>query len=133
MTAQMCDTIILEDQEFLVYSEALELFWDDLNPKPDFEPLHTACWRGYIASWMVQDGRLFLSGIETKNENLKMDSVFPGKKSPIFADWFSGRLRIPKGEMLQYIHMGYESRYESDLFLFVENGTIINQESVKNK
>jgi hypothetical protein len=129
----MCDKVIHEDQEYLLYCEPLEMFWDDPNPKPDFIPPHTACWRGYIASWMIQDGRLFLAGIETENEHLKMDSVFPGKKSPIFADWFSGRLRIPQGEMLQYIHMGYESRYESDLFLFVENGTIINQELVVNR
>lgn len=133
MTAQMFDKIILEDQEYLLYCEPLEAFWDKFNPKPDFEPPHTACWRGYLASWMVQDGRLFLTGIETENENLELDKVFPGKRTPIFADWFSGRLRVPKGEMTQYIHMGYESIYESDLFLIVENGMIVNEELINNR
>jgi len=132
MTAQMCDKIILEDQEYLLYCEPLEAFWDKFNPKPDFEPLHTACWRGYLASWTVQNDRLFLTGIETENANLDLVKVFSGKKTPIFADWFSGQLRIPKGEMTQYIHMGYESKYESDLYLFVENGTIVNDEFVNN-
>ena len=133
MTAQMCDKINVENQEYLLYSEPLESFWNEFKPKPDFEPPHTACWRGYITSWKVEDSKLFLTGIETENENLELEKVFPGKNTPLFADWFSGELRVPKGEMTQYIHMGYESKYESDLFLIVDNGLVINEHLINNR
>jgi hypothetical protein len=131
MTAQICDKIIIEDQEHRLYCEPLESFWNEYNPKPDFVPLHTGCWRGYLASWKVEGSKLYLTGIETENENLKMEKVFPVKQASIFADWFTGELRIPKGEMLQYVHMFYQSKFESDLFLLVDNGIIL-KEQVRN-
>ena len=131
MTAQICDKIIIEDQEHRLYCEPLESFWNEYNLKPDFIPPHTACWRGYIASWKVAGSKLYLTGIETENENLKMEKVFPVKQASIFADWFTGELRIPKGEMLQYVHMFYQSKFESDLFLLVDNGIIL-KEQVRN-
>ena len=127
MTAQVSDSIIINGQENRLYCEPLESFWNEYHPKPDFAPPHTACWRGYVASWKIEDSKLYLTGIETKNESLKMEHVFPDKEAPIFADWVTGELRIPQGEMLQYVHMFYQSRYESDLFLLVDNGIILKE------
>ena len=64
---------------------------------------------------------------------MKIDKVFPGMQTPIFADWFTGELKIPKGEMLQYVHMFYQSKYESDLFLLVDNGIILKERVVNNR
>ena len=36
---------------------------------------------------------------------------------PIEADWFTGLLRIPKGELLMYERMGFESVYEEELYI----------------
>jgi hypothetical protein len=44
---------------------------------------------------------------------------------------YTGELRIPKGQLLQYVHMFYQSKFESDLFLLVDNG-IIPKERVGN-
>jgi hypothetical protein len=133
MTAQACDKILIEGRENRLYCEPLELYWNDYNPKPDFVPPHTACWRGYIAFWTVEATKLHLTGIDTENESLKIEKVFPGKEAPIFADWFTGELRIPQGEMLQYVHMFYQSRFESDLFLLVDNGIVLNEWVVDNR
>ena len=133
MTAQISDRIIISGQEHRLYCEPLESFWNIDNPKPDFEPLHTGCWRGYVATWKVEHSKLYLTGIETQNESLKLEQVFLDRESPVFADWFTGELRIPQGEMLQYVHMFYQSTFESDLFLLVDNGIILREWTVENR
>lgn len=133
MTAQVCDNIIIEEEEHPLYCEPLESFWNEYHPKPDFRPPNTACWRGYVASWKIEGSKLYLTGIDTENENLKIEKVFPGKKAPVFADWYTGELRIPKGEKLQYVHMFYQSKFESDLFLLVDNGIILKEWVVNNQ
>src|ERR1700690_2290404 len=52
----------------------------------------TACWRGYIGTWELKDGRFYLTNISGK---YRVDG-----NDPVFADWFSGVLRIPDGELL---------------------------------
>ena len=52
---------------------------------------------------------------------------------PVFADWFTGVIRVPMGEMLQYVHMDYYSVFEEDMFLEFLKGILINQQVVKNK
>jgi hypothetical protein len=43
----------------------------------------------------------------------------------VFAEWFSGELRIPEGDLVEYDHMGYASRYERNLLISVENGVVV--------
>lgn len=84
----------------------------------------TACWRGYIGSWEVRDGRLYLTRVQGCYEILGDE--------PVPADWFSGVLRVPRGEVLQYVHMGFESVYERDLYLKVEAGAVVETWTVEN-
>src|SRR4051812_9271097 len=56
----------------------------------------TGCWRGYIGTWEIKDGRFFLVGLRGIYKLLG--------KEPIFADWFTGVLKIPRGEVLHYVH-----------------------------
>ena len=58
--------------------------------------------------------------------------LFPGQ-TKVFANWFNGEIRIPQGEVLEYVHMGYASLYESDLFLVFKNGILVNQYEVDNE
>ena len=85
----------------------------------------TACWREYVGSWEIKDERLFLTDVTGRLELSGED--------PLFADWFSGALRIPRGKQLQYIHMGFESVYEYDLIIYVENGVVTNTEIIDNR
>lgn len=52
---------------------------------------------------------------------------------PIFADWFSGVLRIPKGEVLRYAHMGFATIYEQELLVKIEQGVVVATELVDNR
>jgi len=82
----------------------------------------TACWRGYIGSWSIRRGKLYLTKIEGR---FRLDG-----KEAIFADWFTGELHIPRGEMLDYVHAGFDSVYEQEIILKVEQGVVINTETV---
>jgi hypothetical protein len=104
----------------------------------------TACWRGYIGTWEIRDSDLYLVALEreqhvvreTGPERLRKDlllQVFPGAERPIPATWFSGVLRLPQGAQLRYIHMGYVSIYERDLYLTVKSGKVIAELLVDNR
>lgn len=121
----------------------------------------TANWRGYIAVWEIDDKKLYLKAIrafvddgwkEIKEEKKKGGighlPAMVQKKRPIsllelfgekvqdgrvFADWFSGRLRIPLGAEIDYVHMGYESVYEKDMFIELSEGLVKNERKVGNQ
>jgi hypothetical protein len=82
----------------------------------------TACWRGYIGSWSIRRGKLYLTKLEGR---YRLEG-----KDAIFADWFTGALHIPQGEILDYIHMGFDTVYEEEIILTVEQGLVIKTEVV---
>jgi hypothetical protein len=86
--------------------------------------LSTACWRGYIAEWRIDKGRFYFVGCAGRYH-------YKGHK-PLFAHWVSQELRLPMGDMLHYLHMGFGSIYEQDLFIAVENGLVVARRLVDN-
>ena len=64
-----------------------------------------------------------LCSIEPQVTGLRSPPEYPER---VFAHWYSGVLRIPQGELLEYVHAGYGSIYEKDLLIDVENGVVIN-------
>lgn len=84
----------------------------------------TACWRGYIGTWEIKDGKFYLKEIE--------GAVRLAQNAPILATWFTGVLRIPQGKQLHYVHMGFGSIYERDLFIKIQEGIVVEQKVVDN-
>ena len=82
----------------------------------------TACWREYIGSWSIRRGKLYLTKLEGR---FRLEG-----KEAIFADWFTGTLRIPRGKVLDYIHMGFDTVYEQEIILTVDQGLVKNTEVV---
>ncbi len=134
MTAQMHEIIIYEGEEHGMASEPLEPYLESLKEKPLIESTSTACWRGYVGTWEVKDKKLYLIDLQVSTggeEEEGMDYIFPGQKE-VFAQWFSGSVRIPYGKLLKYIHMDYESIYEKDLYLDFEDGILTNAHTYEN-
>lgn len=72
----------------------------------------------------------------TKNEKQKAplhlffkDLVVDGM---VHAFWFTGDLKIPKGKMISYVHMGYMSTYEKEIILEIENGVVLDSKEYDN-
>ena len=85
----------------------------------------TACWRGYQGTWEIKDGLFYLVGLRGR--------IQLRESKPILADWFSGVLRVPKGELRQYVHMGFGSVYEQELRVKIENGVVVMTCTIDNR
>lgn len=55
---------------------------------------------------------------------LTLNSVF-NTDQPVFADWYTGPLILQSGELIQYVHLGYESVFENNTILEIENGILV--------
>ncbi len=133
MTAQVHERLIYEGRELsMTFCPPLPEGDPRLQVRPEDEmadcaPIifSTACWRGYIATWEIKDGKFYLVDIEGRY-TLATDA-------PILADWFSGVLRIPQGDILHYVHMGFASIYERELLVTVEKGVVVETRVVDNR
>ena len=132
MTAQFGETLKYNGVNYYLATEPLEPYLEKHNIK--FYAWCTACWRGYTSKWSIEDGMLYLTDLhgfistddngELINKSVGMDYLFPGQDK-VLADWFSGDLRLPHGEIIRYIHQGYDSIYEKELFLKIVNGKCV--------
>ncbi len=132
MTAQVHENLILDGQETSMAfcpplpendSRVVELIDDEIDGGGII--FSTACWRQYVGTWEIKDNKFYLVNLEGR---FKL-----AEKKPIFADWFTGTLRIPQGEMLHYVHMGYGSVYEREMHIKIENGIVTKSKIVDNR
>ena len=134
MTAQAGERLIFKGEETWMAAEPLNQYLQNRNDIKFISP-STACWRGYYGQWEIKDRKLYLIELKAYLEGYRevgLDYLFPGHNTA-FANWFSGKIRIPQGEMLDYVHMGYASLYERDLILVFENGLLTKEYIVDNE
>ncbi len=143
MTAQIGDRIFIDNIEYSLACEPLSSYLYDNKIEKLFTAISTSCYRGYYATWKIDDNKIYLLNIKSpwslkRNNQIEieehvsaMEKLFPGQ-TEVFAYWVNGRLKINSGELIEYVHIGYESVYESDIYLWFENGVLIVDETVKN-
>ena len=85
----------------------------------------TACWRNYIGTWEIKDGKFYLRDLEGR--------VRLTKKEPVHATWFSGVLKVPEGERLTYDYGCLRFIYEKEIHITVEKGIVTNQTIIDNR
>ena len=135
MTAQSTEILIYENERLSLCDEPLSDYFHLTGKDISFDWPHTALWRGYIGTWEITDGKLYLSSLKgwaNGRTEVDISYVFPGNTGRVFAHWVNRRLRATRGRLLEYVHMGYESTYEYDIFIHVRNGVITNIETVSN-
>ena len=137
MTAQVSEKLLYEGKSIFLFSEPLALYLKQNGI--EFESPHTANWRGYVGTWEVIEAegaeRLYLIGIKAHKDYetiLTLPDLFPGFDK-VFAHWFTGELRCPQGELLNYVHGGYASTYEYDLMMEFKQGVLIYKYAKHNK
>ncbi len=135
MSDQTPEFLIYEGEKCDMCTEPLDSYFRMTGEKPDFEWPHSGSIRRYEGTWEISDGKLYLnqlSGITKAGETVNLESLFPGFPERVFADWYSGTARLPQGEMLEYIHGGYASIYERDLFIEFDKGVVTQTYIRKN-
>jgi hypothetical protein len=134
MTAQIGERLCYEGREVSMCSEPLGDYFALLGTEPEFSVECTALWRGYVGTWDIQDGRLYLIGLNGRLKDgteANVATLFPDFPERVFAHWYSGKLRVPQGKILRYIHGGYGSTYEDDLFITIDKG-VVTQTAVQH-
>lgn len=128
MTSQVGERLIYEGHEVSMCSEPLRDFFSLNGKQPAFAKARTSLWRRYVGTWEIVNDRLYMVGLTGKLEDgseATLETVFPGYPDRAFAHWYSGKLRIPEGKELEYVHMGYSSIFERDRFLMIEKGVVV--------
>lgn len=151
-TAQQPEILIYRGETNILYSTPLDSYFTTNNPKPEVWSqvekfiVHTGCWRRYIGTWGIRDKALYLDALrfpefppvpiveagKTNTYLTPLPLLLPDKTLPLKADWFSGVIRLPKGNRLQYVHMGFGSIYERDHFIKIEKGRVVDEKIVDN-
>ncbi|MCK9567858.1 hypothetical protein M0R72_02760 [Candidatus Pacearchaeota archaeon] len=110
MTAQQPEILIIDGEELEMVSNP------SLHDKAEAGwSTKTSNYRGYVGEWEIVDNKLYLNRV--------VGGVMKGK-GPFFADWVSQELHVWKGNLLNYVHAGYGSMYEEDMFLSINGGLL---------
>lgn len=64
---------------------------------------------------------------------IDIDSLINISEQPHFAAWYSGLLRCPYGDQLNYVHGGFGSKYTFDLVLQIESGIVKDYWIIDNR
>lgn len=138
MTAQAAEILIHKGERLSLCETPLGDYLACAGSGIKFEASSTALWRGYIGTWEIIETRHYLvalKGLQIQNSkpvDVELADVFPKFPQGLFAHWYSGELRCPRGKLLEYVHGGYLSTYEEDLFIKVDKGIVIGELLVVN-
>lgn len=134
-TAQAPDRLRIDGEDHALNTNPLDAHLASIGwTVPEGVIVSSANWRGHIAYWEIAGDRLVLtdvtimvSGDGPQGYVLKslMAELFPSTQGPVVADWYSGALIVPEGEITDYVHMGYESTYERYRLLRVAAGKVV--------
>lgn len=158
-TSQVGDILIWKGDTLKLFSNPLELRSDSkelskiiaseleneyrrLYPKKyeteeDVSLISTACWRGYVAEWTIISDKIYLSNIYVwYDSKVKVDlkKVFGNKLTGnlLFANWVTGKLYVPKGQCIEYVHLGYNSIYETETVIEFNDGVLVSSKTYNN-
>lgn len=142
-TAQIPELIELDGVEQSLFSEPFTIYLaNNQSEIPKLEKLAqdvcTGSWRRYQGRWFILDKKLYLRSLAANPcrespEQIPLPVFFPGASGPVHAKWYTGKLVVPRGKRVRYVHMGYESEFEQYLVFTVQSGQIIAQEESSMK
>jgi hypothetical protein len=106
LTIQAGDILSYNGEKTTIATEPLKPY---LKTRSDVSFIYksTALVRGYIGTWKIRNTKLYLIsllGFVNNNEKVDLNYLFPNK-TEVFADWFSGNIRIHEGELLEKINL----------------------------
>jgi hypothetical protein len=136
-TAQHGDILIVNGDTACIQSNPLEQYFSNKGKRTiggiEMQATSTALWRGYIATWELENDSLFLVRMQTaysKRNSREIDIRKEFGSDKIFAEWVTDTIICPQGELLKYSHMGYMSIYEGEKYYTFKQGKLIDTESI---
>lgn len=147
MTAQIHDSILLDDRKFsIVGLNGEELFKPaDFHLQPRMSI--TSCWRGFVCEYKVEADKLLLNTVQV---NLHAQGPLINKIAPTFSkatfDNVYNHLSLPinfTGEILAgdqfirelYVHMGFQPawKFETVHQLTISQGSVLDRKDISQE
>ena len=125
MTIQIGERIIYKGEKRTMQSEPLFSYLRK-NKHHKFNGNCTALIRGYWGHWEIKGNKLYLIDLKSfsqRKKDMNLETLFPGKKK-VFAEWFSGEIKIIDGKLIKHVNVGYESIFEKYIILDVKKGVV---------
>lgn len=137
-TGQNAELIIYEGDTLQLLSLPLENYLGEYEEREKKYPFlkstcSTALWRNYQSLWKLESNELYLIDVflcADKTESI-INELFE-TKTPIKANWYSGKLFIQHGKMIKYQHSAFERYYEEETVLEIDQGKIIRSQHFVN-
>jgi hypothetical protein len=159
-TAQIPDLLIHKGDTLPLFFCPLDDYPDKglLNPKRLFGSsgcFYTANWRNYVATWKIENGKLYLINIRNAcyptslsyvgssysrgadtigTEYADLKTLFSDRydNGKILADWVNAKMISPKGRELYYIHDGFLTIFEKEVEFTIEKGNLMQVQELDN-
>ena len=124
MTLQIAEKLTYNGKKYDLHTEPLKsyLYKHPIERPSCTRTFSTACWRGYVGHWAIEDNKLYLvelHSFEIPHRNA-LDDIFPGQQK-VFAEWFSGTIHTFSDKMYMYLEFK------------IENGCLVNVEKKESK
>ena len=127
------DTIEISTQPLYTIVDDVERILKERYGLDMFEKIAFSIARGYIGTWEFKNGKLYLIKLSfTAFDGISLQDIFGDKciDGRVLADWFSGRIVIPKGD---YLASGLNARsYYKEEHLFFKKGVLRKTKQVNN-
>jgi hypothetical protein len=135
MTTQVRERLIYKGEEFGITAFPFEPYLSRLDIKPLLVPPSTDCWRGYHGTWEIKRRKLYLINIVAfcEGDRQKGTDFFFRDQNEVFAWWFSGVIRIPRGKSSGITHYGYDPARKEDLLFEFKEGMLIRSRIADNR
>ena len=130
MTGQDPEILIDNGKKKMMMINPLEKLFEGHRNRPPFQMQRTSRRRGYVATWEIKDGKVYIlsiDGIFKNQEPITIQKIFPGKTPPVFVRWFSGELRVGSGKVVRPGHMGYDEIYQREEKIVIKDGRVIER------
>ena len=124
------------------------LLYHDLKAVlPSERSISTANWDGFTAYWSIKQDVLYLDSV--RSEHYDSDTKeFMGSRIPsatlfrvfnkhvtgdcIVGSWLTRDIRVAKGKVIYYQHMGFERNYEDEQIISIDKGKVTGKKVYHN-
>ncbi len=149
-TGQDGDVIYIDGKQWALLGQPISrdtMLWRQVRAAiPQQHVVISSNWSGFTAFWSIKQDILYLDSIQylspasdkkTLPECIPAETLqrvfkkyFDGRR--IVAVWLKGDIRVARGKMLYYEHMGYERNYEEEQLISIDNGKVTGMKAFHN-
>lgn len=135
MTKQLDEVLILDGTTVPLLSRPLSGWLLETSFRFD-QHRNISMARGYHGTWTLHQDKLYLvtlRGHLREGGAIEMGDLFPHSHGqPVLADWFSGELRVPRGDAVPSYDVFNPVIYPWEIRFTVAEGLVTDRKMVKN-